>query len=137
MATQVYSVEEVQLDDGSTVTLKPANIKVMRKGQEMINGLADVEDDDEGLRRLLDIVCLCLKRERPEFEAEVTVEEEGDEGKTTVKKKATNYELMEELFNMPLIFQVIHSYLGINLADPKLAEAALKMMEEQAKAGTS
>ena len=137
MATEVYKVEEVQLDDGSTVTLKPANIKVMRKGQEMIEGLADAEDDDDGLRRLLDIVSLCLKRERPEFEVEVTEKVEEDGKSELVKKKVTNYDLMEELFNMPLIFKVIHSYLGINLADPKLAEAAMKMMEEQAKAGTN
>lgn len=140
MATEVYKVEEMMLDDGSTVTLKPANIKVMRKGQEMIMNLGEAEDDEAGLRRLLDIVCLCLKRERPEFEVEVDEKDEDAEGNaTTVKRRVTNYDLMEELFNMPLIFQVIKSYLGIDLADPKLLEVATKLMEEQEKerVGTS
>lgn len=130
MATTVYEVQELVLDDGSTITCKPANIKVMRKGNELLANLGDVEDNDEGIHRLLDIVCLCTKRERPEFE----VDEKDDKGKKT-GNKVTNYDLMEELFDMDTMFKVIELFLGIKLNDPKLLEAAAQaaLLQEQAK----
>ena len=135
MATTVYEVEELTLDDGTTVTCKPANIKVMRKGQEMISKLGDAETDDEGIQKLFDIVCLCLKRQRPDFEKEET----DDDGNV---KRATNYELLEELFDFPTLFRVIELYLGVKLNDPKLLEAAAEMamlreQEEKEKDGTN
>lgn len=136
MATTVYEVQELVLDDGSTVTCKPANIKVMRKGNELLTKLGEVEESDDGIHALLDIVCLCTKRERPEFE----VDEVDDEGEKT-GKKVTNYELMEELFDMETVFKVIELDLGVKLNDPKLLEAAaqvalLKAQEEE-EAGQS
>lgn len=136
MATTVYDVQELVLQDGSTVTCKPANIKVMRKGTEMLSQLGEAEDNDDGINRLLDIVCLCTKRERPEFETD----EVDDEGEKT-GKKVPNYEVMEELFDMDTVFKVIELYLGVKLNDPKLLEAATQMAlareQEEAKDGTN
>lgn len=128
MATTVYEVQELILDDGSTITCKPANIKVMRKGNEMVMALGDAEDDEDGLHRLLDIVALCTKRERPEFE----VDELDDKGKET-GNKVTNYDLMEDLFDMDTVFKVIEIDLGIKLNDPKLMEAAAQVALLQAQ----
>jgi hypothetical protein len=131
MATTVYTVEEYALEDGTTITLKPANIKVMRKGQELIGTLSDAEDNDDGINKLLDIVCLCLKRQRPDFEHEVEVD--------GVKKTVPNYDLLEELFDLDTVFKVIEVYLGVKLNDPKLLEAAAKaaVLNEQAEALSS
>lgn len=136
MATTVYEVQELVLQDGSTVTCKPANIKVMRKGQELLSKLGDAENNDDGINKLLDIVALCTKRERPEFEIEVFIDPE-DEDKG--KKKVTNYDLMTDLFDMDTVFKVIELYLGIKLNDPKMLEAAAQMalLQEQEKAGTN
>lgn len=133
MANTVYKVEEYELQDGSLVTLKPSNIATQRKGQEMINKLGEVGDEDDGINALLDIVCLVLKRQRPEFVKE-TVEESDDGSKTT--KRETNYELMEELFDLDTVFKVIELTLGVKLNDPKLIEAAaqMAMMEQAARA---
>lgn len=131
MATTVYEVQELVLDDGSTtITCKPANIKVMRKGNELLAKLGEVEGNDEGIERLLDIVCLCLKREHPEFETD----ELDEKGKKT-GSKITNYELMEELFDMDTMFKVIELFLGVKLNDPKLLEAAAQaaLLKEQEK----
>lgn len=121
MATTVYEVQELILDDGSTITCKPANIAVTRKGNELLAALGDVDDNDEGVYKLLDIVCLCLKRQRPDFE---TDDENG--------KKVTNYEVLEELFDYDTMFKVIEIFLGVKLNDPKLLEAALEMARAQA-----
>lgn len=122
MATTVYEVQELILDDGSTITCKPANIKVTRKGNELLAKLGDVEDNDDGVKALLDIVCLCLKKQRPDF-----VEEDGQ----------TNYELLEELFDYDTMFKVIEIFLGVKLNDPKLMEQALELAAAQAKAEES
>lgn len=120
MATTVYEVVELELEDGSTVTCKPANIKVLRKGNELIANLGSSEDDEDGIRSLLDIVFLCLKRQREDFALE--------DGKP-------NYDHMEELFDMETIFKVIEVYLGIKLNDPKLLEtaAAMALLQQQEK----
>jgi len=125
MANTVYTVEEYELQDGSLVTLKPANIAVSRKGHELINKLGQNPEVAEGepepeeqddIHQLLDIVCLCLKRQRPEFE---TIDKNG--------KKVPNYEVMEELFDLDTAFKVIEIELGVKLNDPKLLEAAMKL----------
>ena len=116
MATTVYEVQELTLDDGSTVTCKPANIKVLRKGNELIANLGNTEDTDDGIQKLLDIVFLCLKRQKPEL-----ANEDG----------TPNYDLMEELFDMDTVFKVIEIYLGIKLNDPKLLEAAARAVLDQ------
>lgn len=120
MATTVYEVQELILDDGSTITCKPANIAVTRKGNELLAALGEVDDNDEGVHRLLDIVYLCLKRQRPDFG---TDDENG--------KNVANYELLEELFDYDTMFKVIEIFLGVKLNDPKLLEAALEVAKAQ------
>jgi len=131
MANTVYTVEEYELQDGTLVTLKPANIAVSRKGHELISKLGETEETDDGIQKLLDIICLCLKRQRPEFETE----EVNDKGEKT-GKKVTNYEVMEEVFDLDTAFKVIEIYLGVKLNDPKLLELAAEqaMMEQAARA---
>lgn len=129
MATTVYEVQELILDDGSTITCKPANIAVTRKGNELLSKLGDAEDDEEGIYKLLDIVALCTKRQRPDF----VKDEVNDEGEKT-GKKVTDYELLEELFDYETMFKVIEIFLGVKLNDPKLLEAAMEMAQAQAAA---
>jgi hypothetical protein len=133
MATTVYEVSELVLQDGTSVLCKPANIKVMRKGTELLTNSVETESDDDGIDRLLDIVAVCLKNQRPEFEHEVEVE--------GVRKKETNYELMYELFDMDTVFEIIHKFLGIKLNDPKLLETAAQMAllqaQQEASLGTN
>lgn len=130
MATTVYEVQELILQDGSTITCKPANIKVMRKGNELLTNLGDAKDDEEGMSKLLDIVCLCTKKERPEFETKSEMENEDG---TKVTKTATNYDLMEDLFDLETVFKTIELFLGVKLNDPNLVEAAaqLALLKEQ------
>lgn len=126
MATTVYEVFEFVLDDGSIITCKPANIAVLRKGNELLANLGGIEDNDQGIRGMLDIVVLCLKRQRPDFEIEEKDEETG------VITKSPNYELLEDLFDFDTVFRVIEVFLGVKLNDPKLVEAAEELARIQA-----
>jgi len=126
MATTVYEVQELVLDDGSMITCKPADIKVTRKGNEMLERLGDIDDNDEGVHKLLEIVTLCLKRQRPDFETN----EINDEGEET-GRKVPNFDLLEELFDYETMFKVIEIFLGVKLNDPKLMEAAAELAMAQ------
>lgn len=132
MSNDLYEIEEITLEDGTKITLKPSTIKVLRKGTALLSTLGDPppENDEEAVHRLLDIVCLCVKKQRPDFEKEV--EEDG------VKKTVVDYDLMEELFDIEQIWYVIEKDLGVKLNDPNLlAETAanaaklMAMNEEQ------
>jgi hypothetical protein len=141
MANEIYEVEELKLDDGSVVTLKPSPIKVLRRGTQMVTELGShtdenveaAEAEENAIHDLLDIVALCLKKQRPDFEHEVELE-------NGTKRMVTNYELMEDLFNLPDMFYVIEKDLGVKLNDPKLLEetaAQVALMAEVMKENPS
>ena len=54
MATTVYNVEEIQLQNGETAKLKPLSIKELRKFMTAIQKTADVKTEDETLTILID-----------------------------------------------------------------------------------
>lgn len=109
MATTVYTTEEVQLQDESTVTLKPLNIKNLRKFMKTMESFADAETEDEGLEVMLDASALCLKSERPEFW-------DNDSNKHS--------ESFEDSVDMPTIYKILDVCGGLKLNDPNLLAAA-------------
>lgn len=114
MVQNIYEVLEVPLQDGSIIELKPASIAVLKRGQKELDRLAAVKTTDETLDVLLDVCIVLLKKQRPELA-------DPDGGK----------ELAEDLFDLTTVYKVIEIALGVNLNDPKLVEAALKMQQDQ------
>ena len=51
MATTVYDVEEIQLQNGATVKLKPLTIKELREFMKVIQRTQEVTTEDEISRR--------------------------------------------------------------------------------------
>lgn len=111
MATSIYEVLEVPLQDGRTVELKPASIALLKKGNKELQRLFDgeAETTDETLDILLDVVIVLLKKQIPEL---------GD--------KDSGKEMAEELFDLDTVYKVIEVFLGVKLNDPKLIEAAMR-----------
>lgn len=109
MATTVYTTEEVQLQDGSTVTLKPLVIKALRKFMKIMESFGEAENDDESFEILLDASAVCLKGERPEFWDD---------------KENKHSEAYEDVADMPTIYKVIDVCGGIKLNDPNLLAMA-------------
>jgi hypothetical protein len=112
LPTNIYEVITVPLQDGSTVELKPASIKLLKAGQKELDKLTDVATNEETLEVLLDVCIVLLKRQRPEL---------------------ADRELAEDLFDLDTVYKVIEVMLGVKLNDPKLIEAALRMQDAQAK----
>ncbi|WNN94624.1 tail assembly chaperone [Streptomyces phage Phredrick] len=113
MATTVYTTEEVELQDGTTVTLKPLTIKNLRKFMKTMEAFAEAETEEDGLEVMLDSAALCLKTQRPEFWNEKT------------NKHAEDF---EDAIDIPTIYKVLDVCGGIKLNDPNLLAAAAEAL---------
>lgn len=101
------------MQDGETVTLKPCNIKGLRKFMAKMEELQKVTNDHESLDVLLDAAAICLMKERPEL-----WDKEKNDGKGGYS------ELAEEAFDMPTVYRTIDICGGVKLDDPNLIAAA-------------
>jgi hypothetical protein len=110
LATSVYTTEEVQLQDDTTVTLKPLNIKALRKFMKIMeNFAAEDTTEEDGLETLLDASALCLKSQRPEFWDE---------------KENKHSDSFEEAVDMPTVYKILDVCGGVKLNDPNLLAMA-------------
>jgi hypothetical protein len=115
----IYEVITVPLQDGTTVELKPASIKLLKAGQKELQKLGEIKESDAAdatLDVLLDVCVTLLKKQRPEL---------------------IDREVAEELFDLETIYKVIEVMLGVKLNDPKLLEAAMRISAENEKNQTA
>lgn len=126
MATTVYTVEEVTLQDGTSVTLRPVNIKGLRKFMAKMAEFGNVESEDEGLGILLDAAAICLMREKPEYwDAD---KDNGKDKEDKDKTKGGATELFEEVADMPTVYKILDVCGGVKLNDPNLLRAAAESL---------
>lgn len=131
MATQVYTTEVIELQDGTEITLRPMVIKIKRRFSEKLAVIGtvpvreDLDDkspltDDESYDQLLDIVQICL---------------------TNIDSKiAGNRNKIEEVLDEPTMYKIIEVCGGIKLNDPNLLAAAAAIAtetESQTEGGTN
>lgn len=102
MATTVYSTETIELRDGTSVTLKPLNIKALRLFMKKFGELDKVDNEDDVLEVLFALAAIGLK------------EELGD--------RADDKEDMSVTLDMPTINRIIKVCGGIDLDSPKPQE---------------
>lgn len=145
MATTVYTVEEVELQDGKTVTLRPLVVKKLRRFMKMIAEMGTT--DEEGAEDiLLNCAAFCISKERPEYwdvnkkngtynDPDYTPTGNEDEEIPQVERLKGGYtDDFEEAIDMPTATKIIELCGGINFNDPNLLRAAL---EAQEQAGTT
>ncbi len=105
MATTVYNVEEVTLQNGAVVKLKPLTIKELRKFMQAIQRTGEAVTEDETLDILIDAVAVALEKQQPELVA--------------------NRDLLEDALDVPTINRILEVCGGIKLDDPNLLAAAV------------
>lgn len=111
MATTVYTVEEIELQNGKTYSFKPLNIKLLRKFMGKFTNLEPVESEDESLDQMLELASICME----------SVDEE----------LAADTEALEEALDNPTIYKIIEICAGVKLNDPNLIAAAVQAMAAQ------
>lgn len=136
MATTVYTVEEVELQDGSTVTLKPLSIKGLRKFMARMEEFSNVENNDEGMDILLDCAAISLMKDRPEVwdkykDRGVRKVKEGKTQKEVPLEKGGYSEDAEDLFDMPTVYRILDVCGGVKLDDPNLLAAVAAQMNQE------
>ena len=105
MATTVYSVEEITLQNGVTVKLKPLTIKELRKFMAAIAKTAEVTTEDETLTILIDACAVALEKQLPDL----------------VKDR----DAFEDTLDVPTINRILEVCGGIKMDDPNLLAAAV------------
>lgn len=127
MASSVYNTQEITLQNGVEVTLRPLTIGRLRrfmKAWKKFGVPADEAEgwtEDEGFDVFINCCAVALEKELSE------------EVKTTFNSKkevTTEYkEYLEEALDMDTIFIILDVCGGLKLNDPKILEAAEKAME--------
>lgn len=111
MANTVYTVEEVELQDGTEVALKPVNIKHLRDFMKTMEEFSKAGgDEDKSMDLLITAAGICLKKQLPEL--------------------AANRDALEEALDMPTIYKILDVCGGVKLNDPNLLAAAMAELGE-------
>ena len=105
MATTVYDVEEITLQNGASIKLKPLSIKQLRKFMAVINKTAELKTEDEQLTILIDACAVAIETQLPDL----------------VKDR----DLLEDALDVPTINRILEVCGGIKLDDPNLLAAAV------------
>lgn len=107
MASSVYEVVEVELLDGTKVSMKPLKIALLRDFMKEFQKISDekiAEDNIKSMDLLLDCAAIAMKQYKPEI---------ADKAK------------LEEIIDLPTVYKVIEVAAGIKLNDPNALAAAL------------
>jgi phosphohistidine swiveling domain-containing protein len=105
LATTVYSVEEITLQNGVTVKLKPLTIKELRKFMVVIQKTAEVTTEDETLTILIEACAVALEKQLPDLVKDV--------------------DAFEDVLDVPTINRILEVCGGIKMDDPNLLAAAV------------
>ena len=105
MATTIYDIEEIELQNGSKVKLKPLTIKELRKFMAAIQKTADTTSEDETLNILIDACAVALEKQLPDL----------------VKDR----DALEDALDVPTINRILEVCGGIKMDDPNLLAAAV------------
>jgi hypothetical protein len=105
LATTVYDVEEIQLQNGATVKLKPLTIKELRKFMIVIQKTAEVTSEDETLTILIEACAVALEKQLPELVKDI--------------------DAFEDTLDVPTINRILEVCGGIKMDDPNLLAATV------------
>lgn len=105
MASTVYNVEEITLQSGDTVQLKPLSIKQLRKFMEVINKTSEAQTEDETLGILVEACGVALEKQLPDLVADK--------------------DALEDALDVPTINRILDVCGGIKQDDPNLLAAAV------------
>jgi hypothetical protein len=101
MATTVHEEKEVTLIDGTKVKIRPLKISLLRQFMKKFEGLAEVQsDNDKSMTLLMECVQIAMKQYKPEL--------------------GENLEKLEEVLDLPTVYQIVEAASGVNLSDTAL-----------------
>jgi len=98
MATAVHECAEITLMDGSKIKVRPLKISLLRPFMSKFEQVAAVADDNEkSMTLLVECVQIAMKQYSPDLAIDITK--------------------LEEILDLPTVYQVIEAASGVKLTD--------------------
>lgn len=135
MATQIYTTEDITLQDGREVTLKPLPIARLRRFMAAWKVIGEVEEGDDGFDIFVNCCGISLEKNFiGEFGDEEKQDGSGLLASAQEKKKgevlSPKYrDYLGDVLDLETIYKIVEICGGIKLNDPKVIEAALAQEE--------
>ena len=107
MATSVYDIVEIELIDGTKVSMRPLKISLLRDFMKEFQKISDeeiAEDNVKSMDLLLDCAVIAMKQYNTDL---------------ATKEK------LEDIIDLPTVYKIIEVAAGIKLNDPNALAAAL------------
>jgi inhibitor of KinA sporulation pathway (predicted exonuclease) len=107
MATQVTEIIDIELMDGTQLTLRPLKISLLRDFMKEFEKIGDekiAEDNLKSMDLLLNCAVIAMRQYNPELASK---------------------EKLQDVIDLPTIYKVIELAAGIKLNDPNALAAAL------------
>jgi hypothetical protein len=108
VATKIYESVDLELLDGTEVTIKPLNIKNLREVMKVWATASEATDEDEFLNVLLKCTKIAFKQYKPEL--------------------AEDPERLEDALDLQTMYKILEVAADIRLNDPNLLAAAQELV---------
>lgn len=102
MAKKIFEIEELELQDGTKVTVKPLPIKKLREFMAIFSKGQDVESDEEGVEFMLEAATLAIAHYNATIDPDV----------------------IEDVLDLPTMLRVLEVAGGLDFDNPNLMRAA-------------
>lgn len=140
MASSAGSVEEFELQDDTTVILRPLVIARLERFMDMIEEMGKADDEKIVQKIMFNSAAFCLSKSRPEFwdvkkdngaYPNPDASEDNDEPKTIKYMKGGYTADFAEAVDTPTVVKIIEICGGINFNDPNLLRAAAEIQNRE------
>jgi hypothetical protein len=96
MATSVYEIVNIELLDGTKLSLRPLKISILREFMKTFEKISDVaEDNVKSMDVLLECVQVAMKQYKPEI--------------------ADDLAKLEDLLDLPTVYKIVEAASGVTL----------------------
>jgi hypothetical protein len=148
LATTVYTVEEVELQDGTVASLRPLVIKRLRHFMKMIGEMGEMDDQEAIEDVMMNCAAFCIAREHPQYwdekkkngtydDPEFEKTGKPDEEIPQIERLRGGYtEEFEDAIDTQTMVRIIKVCGGIDFENPELLRAA-QQAALAAEAGTT
>lgn len=101
MSTTVNETKQLELLDGTKISVRPLKISLLRPFMSKFEGIAEVADNNEkSMTLLMECVQIALKQYAPDL--------------------ATDLKALEELLDLPTVYKIVEEASGIKLSEASL-----------------
>lgn len=101
MATTVHQAKTITLIDGTSFSVRPLKISLLREFMKNFEGIAAVaEDNEKSMDLLMKCVAIAMKQYKPEL--------------------AEDLEALEDNLDLPTVYKIVEEASGIKLTDASL-----------------